>query len=90
MVYEILPTVDGEWGEVHDHVIRDAVTQAKWELEVFGAETAVRHLQGLDEIIAKKTWRSSEAADIKLMILRNMEIITNTAIIVPDEFAVPD
>jgi len=72
MITEIEPATDGKWGEVHDHVIHDVVTQAKWELETFGAETAIRHLQGLDEMIAKKIWRSAAAADVRLMILRSL------------------
>lgn len=74
MNHKVLPAIDGEWGEVHDHIILDVVTQAEWELDVFGAETAIRHMAELDKLIAKKIWRSAEAADLKLRIIRNMEI----------------
>ena len=70
MVYKILPTVDGKWGEVHDYVFKDAVTQAKWELEEFGAKVAMRNISALDELIDKKTWRSKDAANMRLKIIR--------------------
>lgn len=70
MVYEIFPAVDGEWGEVHDYVFHDAVTQAQWELDEFGAKIAMRNIPDLDKLIAKKTWRSAKAADLRLKIIR--------------------
>lgn len=70
MVYKIIPAVDGEWGEVHDYVFHDAVTQAEWELEKFGAKTALRNIPDLDKLITKKTWRSKDAANLRLKIIR--------------------
>lgn len=70
MPSKILPTVDGKWGEVHDYVFHDAVTQAEWELDNFGAKTAIRNISELDKLIAKKTWRSAKAADLRLKIIR--------------------
>lgn len=68
--YEIHPCVDGEWGEVHEYVFQDAVTQTKWELEEFGAMRAMRNRQALQELVDAKTWRSVEAADLILRIQR--------------------
>ena len=70
MAFEILPAVDGEWGEVHDYVFQDAVTQAEWELEKFGAQTAMRNVTALDKLIEKNTWRSKDAANVRLKIIR--------------------
>lgn len=70
MTSKVLPAIDGPWGEVHDHIIKDAVTQAEWELEQFGAKTALRNTQALQELIDKKTWRSAEAIDVLLKITR--------------------
>jgi len=68
--YEIQPCIDGEWGEIHEYVFQDAVTQAKWELKEFGAMRAMRNLQALQELVDSKTWRSVEAADLILRIQR--------------------
>ena len=70
MTSKVLPATDGKWGEVHDHIIKDAITQAEWELEVFGAERALRNKEALEKVIAKKIWRSAEAADLLLKITR--------------------
>lgn len=70
MNFEILPTVDGEWGEVHDFVLKDAVTQARWEFEQFGAAVALRNIPALKETIENVAWRAADAADIMATIIR--------------------
>ena len=74
----ILPTLDGEWGEVHDYVLKDAVTNARWELEEFGGQLAMRNIPKLDELIESKSWRAKDAANIKAIIIRDAlaEIVT--------------
>lgn len=70
MNFEIIGTVDGEWGEVHDYVLKDAVTQARWELKEFGAATALRNIPDLKDLIESGSWRATDAADIMARIIR--------------------
>jgi hypothetical protein len=70
MNFQIEPTVDYGDGEVHDNIIKDAITQARWELKTYGANTAMRNQAALQEMIDAKTWRSVEAADLLARIRR--------------------
>ena len=70
MNIQIFPSIDGEWGEVHDHILKDAVTQALWELSNYGGIVAMRNIPALDKLIEGKSWRAVDAADAKAMITR--------------------
>ena len=67
---EIIPCIDGDWGEVHDFILKDAVTQARWEYSEFGARIALRNIPALKELIENSSWRAAEAADIMATIIR--------------------
>ncbi|MGW8178362.1 MAG: hypothetical protein ACWGQW_06300 [bacterium] len=83
--YEVQPAVDYGEGEVHDYILKDAVTQAEWELNEFGAKTAMRNLPALQEMIDNNTWRSVRAADVRLKIIR---LATQEDIEVPEHLTV--
>ena len=86
LTFEILGAVDGDWGEVHDHVLQDAVTQARWELKSLGAAVALRNIPALKDVIASGSWRAEVAADIMATILR---IALAENIITVEEVTVP-
>ena len=70
MNYIIYPAMDGPWGEVHDYVMQDEVTQAQWELNEFGPATALRNVPALKSLIEKGSWRSGDAANVLAIIVR--------------------
>ncbi len=57
-------------GQIPGNVIRDAATQAEWELEQFGPAVAMRNIPALQEMIDKHYWRSEAAAEVMAVIKR--------------------
>lgn len=73
--YETLPCVEIPGvGQVHDHILEDAVTQAEYLFHTAGAAAAMHMAPELERLAKSRTWRAEAAADLLLRIQREFAL----------------